>query len=257
MPLNFHRQGKGPAIVLLHGLLGSHQNLSGIAKSLGENFDVINVDLPNHGLSPQSDEINYSQMANHISRLTDSLGISHYALLGHSMGGKVAMQLAIDQPEKINRLVIVDVAPVAYPPSHNSLFNALSELDLAGLSNRKSADERLQAQIPDRSMRQFLLKSLVKQDEQFIWKFNLKGLMKNYHHISASISGNGSYSGPTLFIKGGNSDYITPAHRPDILRHFPNSKARIINGAGHWPHAEKPVQFNRVVNHFLMENHKV
>jgi esterase len=252
MHLNFHRQGQGPAIVLIHGLLGSRENLNGIAKSLAKNFDVIAVDLPNHGLSPHRNEISYHLMAADITQLMTDLGIEKYALLGHSMGGKVAMQLAIDHPEKVKKLIVVDVAPVAYPAKHNNIFNALGEVDLTALGSRKDADRFLQPLIPEHSVRQFLLKSLVRQNDRFIWRFNLKGLMKNYHHISKSIHGNGSYLGPTLFVKGGNSDYIAPQHRPSVLNHFPNSKARIISDTGHWPHAEKPELFNRVVNSFLL-----
>ncbi|MFT5163122.1 MAG: esterase [Alteromonadaceae bacterium] len=251
MQLNFHRQGQGTPIVLLHGLLGSWENLNNVAKSLAQNFDVIAIDLPNHGSSPHTDDVGYPQMAAEVCQLMDNLDIQTFAVLGHSMGGKVAMQLAIDKPQRIERLIVVDVAPVAYTSKHNRIFAALMAIDLDKLDSRKATEHFLQPLIPDIGVRQFLLKSLVKQQDRFTWRFNLKGLVDNYASICKSIEGNGSYLGQTLFIKGSNSDYLLAEHRDTILNYFPNSKARIINDAGHWVHAEKPAMFNRLVNGFL------
>ncbi len=261
MQLNFRRQGQNqgenqgtnnnPAVVLIHGLLGSLENLNSVAKALANQFDVISIDLPNHGSSPHCDEVSYQQMASDIGQLMDNLDIEKYTLLGHSMGGKVAMQLAIDSPERIDKLIVVDVAPVAYSAKHQDIFTALAAIKLDQLTNRKAAELALQPLIPEIGIRQFLLKSLVKQDEKFVWRFNLHGLINNYGNISQGIKGNGSFLGQTLFIKGGNSDYLSSEHRDTILSYFPNSKARIISDAGHWVHAEKPELFNRLVNDFL------
>lgn len=252
MQLNFHRQGFGAAVVLIHGLFGSWENLRNVAKSLSEHFEVIAVDLPNHGKSPHCDDISYRQMSEQVGQLMVELGIDKYSLLGHSMGGKVAMQLAIDQPEHIEKLIVVDIAPVAYTARHDSIFDALSAIDLTQISNRQAAEAFLQPLIPELGVRQFLLKGLAKEQDQFVWRFNLKGLIENYHNMTSGLVGNGAFLGSTLFVKGGDSDYLLTEHRETILGYFPNSKARVISGAGHWVHAEKPALFNRLVNDFLL-----
>jgi esterase len=255
MSLNFHRQGQtdgsNKPVVLLHGLFGSLENLNGIAKSLHGRCEVIAIDLPNHGRSPHSNSFSYLKMADQVMLLMDTLGLDKYSIVGHSMGGKVAMQLAITAPKKVEKLVIADISPVAYSPKHNIVLEALKRIDLATVANRKAADVLLQPFIEELGIRNFLLKSLVKTPDGMAWRFNLQALIEHYPNINKGLEGRDSYSGPTLFVKGGKSDYIEAAHRPDIFHYFPNSKAHIIKDAGHWLHAEKPEQFNRIVSAFL------
>jgi esterase len=256
MKLHFHRQGQTNSphspVILLHGLFGSFENLSSIAKALYHNFDVICVDMPNHGRSEHSDDFNYNQMTLALLSLMDELQINRFSLLGHSMGGKAAMQLAINHPQMIDKLIVADMAPVAYQPQHNQVIKALQSVNLSQLSNRKAADNIMQSLISEAGVRHFLLKSLIKTDNAMCWRFNLDAITKNYANIIQGLDGDGCFEGPTLFIKGANSDYIQASHRTAIGQYFPNSKAHVINDAGHWLHVEKPEQFNRIVNRFLL-----
>ena len=238
-------------VVLLHGLFGSLENLNAIFKSLQPCCDVIAIDLPNHGRSKHVDTVSYVQMSEAVSELMAELGIDKFSIVGHSMGGKVAMQLALSKPQCIDKLVIADIAPVAYTPKHNEVLEALKALDLSSVNNRKAADILLQPVIPELGVRNFILKSLIKTDNNMAWRFNLQGIIDNYANLILAPISDGAYPGPALFIKGENSDYIEAQHRPAIVRLFPNSKAHVIGNAGHWLHAEKPEQFNRIVHRFL------
>lgn len=255
MQLHYHRQGitDGPhsPVVLLHGMFGSRENLNGIAKSLVDHCDVIAIDLPNHGRSPHSPTLSYPGMAESVLALLGELAIEKYSIIGHSMGGKVAMQMAVTASEKLDKLVIADISPVTYDAKNNAVLEALKTLDLSTVANRKAADALLQPRITELGVRNFLLKSLVKTGQGLSWRFNLQALIDNYPNLNKGLEGDLSHDGPTLFVKGGDSDYIQAEHRPTIARYFPNSKAHIIKDAGHWLHAEKTDVFNRVVHRFL------
>lgn len=255
MRLNYHRDGQSdatnPPIVLLHGLFGSYENLGTIARALYPQADVISIDLPNHGRSPHQDAFNFPQMTQSVLALLDELNIAQFAILGHSLGGKVAMQLAIDHRHRISKLIVADIAPVSYEAKHDNVLKGLSNVDLPNISNRKDADKQLAQWIVEPGVRSFLLKSLHRTDEGFAWRFNLDAVKRHYNDIRVGLTGQGQYDGPALFIKGANSDYIKAEYKADILRFFPNSKAHIVNDAGHWLHAEKPDIFNRIVQRFL------
>ncbi len=238
-------------VVLLHGLFGSLENLNAIAKSLQPMCDVIAIDLPNHGHSEHVNTVNYGQMSDAVSELMNELNIDKFSIVGHSMGGKVAMQLALNNPHCIDKLVIADIAPVAYPPKHNEVLEALKDLDLSLVNNRKEADVLLQPLIKELGVRNFVLKSLVKSGTGMTWRFNLQGIIDNYANLGLAPVSNETFDGPTMFIKGEDSDYIEAQHRRQIVQLFPNSKAHVIGGAGHWLHAQKPEQFNRIVHRFL------
>lgn len=257
MPLHHHIDGKTdsshPPLVLLHGLFGSFENLGTVARALQSHTRVVSVDLPNHGRSAHSDTFSYKEMTQQLLQLLDELDIEQASVLGHSMGGKVAMQLAVENPQRVAKLVVADIAPVSYEPKHNTVLAALNQVDLATISNRKDADSQLARLIEEPGVRAFLLKSLVKGEQGFHWRFNLKLIAEQYGTISQGLEEQGQYPGPTLFVKGGNSDYIKAQHKADILRYFPNSKAHIVNDAGHWLHAEKPEAFNRIVQRFLFD----
>lgn len=252
MRLNYQLNGQGPLVVLIHGLFGSFENLGVIARALQDEFQVLNIDVRNHGRSPQSNDMSYPLLAADLAETLDSLALKPFALLGHSMGGKIAMQYALQNTIKPERLILADIAPVGYPPRHNSIFAGLNSLDLTTLSSRAEADQLLAAFIKEAGVRQFLLKSLDKTETGFRWRFNLDALSTHYQALIGAPVAEGVFDGSTLFIKGGNSDYILAEHRPTILAHFPAAQAKVIEGTGHWLHAEKPAAFNKIVRDFLL-----
>ena len=252
MQLNYKQIGQGSDVVLIHGLFGSLENLNVIAKPLSEHFRVTNVDLRNHGLSPHSDEMDYLAMATDIVELMATLKIQKAHLIGHSMGGKVAMQVALTHSELVDKLVVLDIAPVSYPARHTQILEALNSVKNADISDRKQADLIMQPYIEELGVRQFLLKSLYKNDEgKFVWRFNLSVLDNKYSTITDNINANNSCLCETLFIKGNDSDYILAEHRDAINALFKNVSAKIIHGAGHWLHAQKPQAVNKAINDFL------
>jgi esterase len=241
-----------PPLVLIHGLFGSYENLGVIARSLSEQYQVINIDVRNHGQSGHSDQMSYALMVQDLAQTLDELHIASAALLGHSMGGKLAMAFALQYPQRVSKLIVADIAPVAYAPRHNAIFTGLVAIDLATLTSRTEADKQLSAYIAEPGVRQFLLKSLVKSDQRFHWRFNLQALKQHYNALIGAPQIDGCYNGPTLFIKGGNSDYILPEHKAGIMQLFPQAQAKIIQGTGHWLHAEKPAAFTKLVQDFLL-----
>lgn len=251
MLLHTHSSGSGKPVVLIHGLFGSFENLGVIARSLSADYQVINVDVRNHGRSGHSDTMTYALMAEDLAQTLLDLGINKASVLGHSMGGKLAMAFALAYPERVDKLILADVAPVAYPPRHTEILKALTSLDLATLSSRADADTHLRQYIEEPGVRQFLLKSLQKDDDHFSWRFNLTALADNYPAIIGAPLQDGQFNGEVLFIKGGLSDYILPEHKAGIMQLFPNAQAKIIQGTGHWLHAEKPAAFTKLVQDFL------
>ncbi len=246
-----------PPLVILHGLFGSLNNWAGQSSVLAEHFQVWTLDLRNHGRSDWDDTMSYTAMSDDLLQFLDqqqfeAQGFQQIRLLGHSMGGKVAMQFALDHPDRLSHLVVVDIAPVRYPPNHDEVFSGLNSIDLTTLSSRGEADKQLQQQIPDPSVRQFLLTNLYRDGQHFAWRMNLSALQQQYDQIAAAPqSSNAPYRGPTLFIKGERSDYIQPHYRDSIETLFPTAQARVMAGVGHWPHAEKPKAFNALVSRFL------
>lgn len=238
-------------VVILHGLFGSLSNLSITKKSLEAQFNVISFDLPDHGESDRTNEFSFEFYANAIHLQLDTLGIHQFNLLGHSLGGKIAMMMANIQPEKIQKLLIADISPAAYSPRHQNVFAGLEAVDLATTIDRKHADSQLAQHIEMPSVRQFLLKSLYRNNENWHWRFNLPLLKRDYAKLSCALP-SFTFLGSTLFIKGANSDYLTSEHSELIKSMFPNSQAKIISGTGHWLHAEKPHIFNRIVENFLV-----
>lgn len=253
MQLNYKRSGTGQTVILIHGLFGSLENLGMIRRGLQGQFDVISVDLPDHGESPRMNSFSFDGYAAAIINLMDDLQLPSVHLVGHSLGGKIAMHIALHHPQRVTKLIIADIAPVNYPPRHDEVFAGLNSVDLHTISDRKEADLQMSLHIKNTATRQFLLRGLYKKEQQFDWRFNLTLLHKDYPVLSQGIEHNNSFNKPTLFIKGGNSDYLLPEHKSIIGRLFPLSKARIIEDTGHWLHAEKPDVFNRICAQFLQE----
>lgn len=252
MILHTDRSGQGQPVVLIHGLLGSLENLGMIARQLQDQFDVISVDQRNHGRSARCEQMSYPQMADDLAQTLDNLGLGRVALLGHSMGGKTAMEFALRYPDRVSHLLLADISPVASQARHLDILQALQAVDLSQCVERKHVDSILSAGIPDAGTRAFLLRSLYKQDAQLAWRFGLAEIVHNYQAILAAPHATGPYHGPTLFIKGGNSDYLLPSHQPVIQQLFPAAKAKVIAGTGHWLHAEKPAIFARICRDFLL-----
>ena len=249
--LNFQQSGSDKDIILIHGLFGRLENFGMVAKALAENYRVTSVDVRNHGDSFHDAIINYPAMAQDIVVLMRHLDIKSAIILGHSMGGKIAMELALTSPELVEKLIVADIAPVEYPPHHNKIIAGLKSLDFSTITQRKDADIQLAKYVEELSVRQFLLSNLRSENGQLSFRCNVENIANNYPEIMKTYQGNNSYQGPTLFIKGANSNYILSEHRDEIVRLFPQSRARVIQGAGHWLHAEKTMAFNRSVEGFL------
>lgn len=248
--------GEGFPVVLVHGLFGMGDNLAMIARPLAEQFEVHCLDLRNHGRSPRADSMAFGAMAADVEEYLRDRGIERAHILGHSLGGKVAMQLALTAPARVEKLVVADIAPVTYNKrGHDDVFAGLMAVDLGSLAARKDADTQLAGHIHDAGVRQFILKNLYRDETgNFNWRINIEALHACYDQMREGIDSDRPFSGEVLFIKGGESPYIQEGHRETIMRLFPNARLKILQGAGHWLHAEKPVAFNRIVLAFLLNN---
>jgi pimeloyl-ACP methyl ester carboxylesterase len=252
MQLHHTQLGSGEPLLVLHGLLGSHQNLLPACRKFAEHFHVFALDQRNHGHSPHHDEMSYELMAADVVRFMDAHKLASAHLLGHSMGGKTAMHLALHHPNRVNKLVVVDMSPRAYGPRFARLLHALRELRPERFKSRADADAALAASVPEESLRQFLLKNLAPGEQGgYRWRIHLESIAANYDHLRSAIHSAIPFTGDTLFLLGGNSDYVGAADRAEIHRLFPAAQFASIAGAGHWVHAEKPAEFAEAVLEFL------
>jgi pimeloyl-ACP methyl ester carboxylesterase len=243
--------GSGEPLIILHGLFGQSDNWTSIARKLGEQFTVYTLDLRNHGQSGHHNEMNYDVMADDLLETIDHLGIQKMHLIGHSMGGKVAMLFALKYPERLKKLIIADIGPRFYKPHHQKILQGLNQLDLGSLTSRTDAENELSQLIPDSGTRQFLLKNLYRNNEGgFSWRFNLPVITEEIDHIGEQLP-SGICTTSTLFFHGGKSDYIIPSDYSEILNYFPNAEFQIMQGAGHWLHAENPTEFIRITNWWI------
>jgi len=242
---------KTEIIFIIHGLFGSLSNLSTLANELQATHHVVLIDVRNHGNSPQSETMTYPEMVADIFELADHLEVDTFSIVGHSMGGKIAMGCALFSPERVKSIVIADIAPVSYADKHSEVFNALLLLNFKKIENRAQANEQLSRYIDSPDVRQFLLKSLRKKEGTFAFLFNLNALANNYVHVRGWPFLNKTFNQKALFIKGGTSDYILPEHQSEIMKQFPEAQAKIISNTGHWLHAEKAKTFNRLVTQFF------
>ena len=237
--------GAGPAVVVLHGLFGAGRNWLSVARRLGAARTFHLVDLRNHGRSPHLPAMSYLDMAADVRALVRHLGLSEFALVGHSMGGKAAMTLALTDPPGITQLVCVDIAPAAYPDRFAEMIQAMRALDLAQIGRRGDADSALTAAIPDDTVRQFILQNLVFSGGHARWRANLAALEDQMPHILGPlpVASTARFDNPTWFIRGEHSDRVTAAHQGLIAQHFANHRIETVAGGGHWPHAEAPAAF--------------
>jgi pimeloyl-ACP methyl ester carboxylesterase len=252
MQLHFKQLGQGEPLVLLHGLFGSADNWFGVAPKLAEKFHVFILDLRNHGQSPHADEMDYPLMAADVAEFFAAHHLENASVIGHSMGGKVAMQFALDFPARVKKLVVVDMAPRVYQRVHEPIFEALLAVDLKQFQTRAEIEEALAPAILSLNLRRFLLKNLGRDTHgKFYWKMNLRGVSENYSRLGEVLGAGNPFTGPTLFIRGGKSDYITDADEAEIRQRFPAVKIETIPTANHWVHAEAPEEFVRLVLEFL------
>jgi pimeloyl-ACP methyl ester carboxylesterase len=248
----YHRSlGEGTPLIILHGLFGSSDNWLTLGKRFAENYKVYLIDQRNHGQSFHDNEFTYEAMASDLDAFMKTEKIDSAHIIGHSMGGKTAMQFAINHPERVKKLVIADIGPRFYPVHHTVILKGLFSIDLETLGSRKEADEQLANAITDFGTRQFLLKNLGRNGDAYEWKVNLEVIAREIEQIGKGMNQNAIYSKSTLFVRGGKSDYIVDADLNLIHSIFTDSKMETIEGAGHWLHAEKPEEFFDLVFKFL------
>ena len=245
--------GGGPGLIILHGLFGSLDNWHTMSKRFGEGNRVFALDQRNHGRSPHSDIFTYDAMREDLRGFYAQTGLSHASLLGHSMGGKTAMEFALAYPEMVEKLIVVDIAPRAYLPQHDDLLKALAEIDLARAMTRREVENALGEHIPSIPVRMFLMKNLKRsEDGRFSWKMNLAAIRANYDEVHRAVAGGRVFPHPALFIRAQWAAYISDEDTDDIRALFPRARIATID-AGHWVHAEAPEPFFRTVRQFLDE----
>jgi esterase len=245
--------GDGPPLVILPGLFGSKRNWASLARTFGERHRVITADLRNHGESPWADPHRYPALAADVAALIERKADGRASVLGHSMGGKAAMMLAVSRPDLVERLVVVDIAPVASTGTPIAYVRAMRALPLERFSRRSEVADALAGAIPDRAVRNFLSLNAAVGDNGLSWTLNLAALEQDFEAILGfpELPPGCSFTGPTLFLAGGRSNYLQPEHRPAIERLFPAAIIETIPDAGHWVHADAPEAFVAAVNRFL------
>lgn len=251
--LNAEVSGEGPPLVILHGLFGAAQNWNTVGGRLASDWTVHAPDMRNHGASPWADDMSYPEMAADVLAYIEASAGGRAAVIGHSMGGKAAMAAALTAPDAVSALVVADIAPVAYDGSLIGYVKAMQAADLSAVDRRSDADAKLAAAVPEKMIRAFLLQNLVREGDGYRWRINLDALAAGMETLNGfpETWPNASYNGPTLFLGGGASDYIRPAHRETIQGLFPSATFETLEGAGHWVHAEAPDAFTEAVRTFL------
>lgn len=253
MKLFYKKSGQGPPLIILHGLFGSLDNWQTIANYLSEFFEVYILDQRNHGRSPHSDVWNYEVMADDLDELICTNNLHNVILLGHSMGGKTAMQYAAKHPEKLNKIIVADMGAKYYPVHHHFIIKALQAVNVDTIQSRKEAEIILDEKLLDTTTKQFLLKNLYwleGDSKKMAWRFNLKTIKENIENVGGEIKVS-NCTVPALFIKGERSDYIKETDWMEIKNKFTKAELITIPGAGHWLHADKPQEFLTTVLNFV------
>ena len=230
-----------PALVLMHGLFGASSNWGGVVRRLGDRFRIVVPDLRNHGQSPHADLNDYPAMALDVLALMDRLDLPSATLIGHSMGGKLAMHIALTEPERVESLAVVDMSPVAYQHNFDDVLRAFDAVDLDAIGNRRDAEAMMSAQVSVAGVRAFLLQNLVKDDGRWQWRLNLPALGRSQREILSfpRFSSQKAYPGAASFIYGAQSDYVLPRYRPEIRRLFLQATLCPVADAGHWVYADQ------------------
>ena len=246
----------GPDFVVLHGLFGSGKNWRSFAGSLEDDFQVWTLDARNHGDSPHADSMSYQQMAEDVARFFVENELKNVILLGHSMGGKTAMQLALQFPDRIAALIVVDIAPVCYDHLHKQLklIEAMQELHLAAEMSRSEIEKKLALKIPEKRLLSFLMTNLNRQNGQFQWRIGLEQIAAGMPDLLNYPELKSVFKGPVQFIGGENSAYLKFEYHALIRKYFPESRITMLENCGHWLHVEQPAAFQKTVNEFLQDN---
>lgn len=254
MKLFYRHFGQGKPIIILHGLFGLSDNWVTHAKRLAEKFSVYLPDLRNHGQSPHSPTFNYSAMADDLHEFVEEHDLKNPIIIGHSMGGKVAMWFALEYPDLLEKLIVVDISPVKYPDrdAHFDIINAMMSVNFELVHTREEVAEQLKYSITDPGTRLFILKNLYRKTKNtFDWRLNLNAISSNMDLMFAGVEVKGTYGKPVMFIKGGKSDYIKEEHTSLIMKFFPMAQITTIPEAGHWVHVDSPDGICRLFNQFL------
>ena len=243
--LAFEATGSGPPLLILHGLFGSGSNWRSVARDLAKDYGVYAVDLRNHGGSPWADSMGYVEMAEDVGALIEKQGLERPEIVGHSMGGKTAMALALLHPERVGRLVVVDVAPVTYADRLSSYVQAMRTVDVAAVASRSEIQRSLGSMIPDAGVVSFLMQNLVPRNDHFDWRINLLGINASMHGLCGFPPEllTRRYDGPTHLIAGERSDYAPQSDHAAFAQLFPRLQTAVVEGAGHWVYADKPADF--------------
>lgn len=258
MLLHHRILGEGKPLILLHGLFGMSDNLQGFAKMLAENgFRVILPDLRNHGHAFHADEHTYQAMADDIRQLVTALKIDKPVIIGHSMGGKVAMKYLNNYQDEVSDLVVIDIAPYYYPVHHTEILDALNSIDINAINSRSEAEKILMDQLGDNSTIQFLMKNMYRKDEGYKWRFNLPVLTRDIENVGEDTIPAPPVYKEVLFIKGSKSGYIRDHRIQEIKNAYPNYKLVSINDSGHWVHAEKPKELLEAILEFIKRERSV
>jgi esterase len=252
MKLFYRKKGNGPPLIIIHGLLGSSDNWMTISKSFAEHFSVFMIDLRNHGRSPHSEAFSVDAMMDDLLEFMKDQQLNFAAILGHSLGGWIAMNFAVHYPKKVDKLIVVDFAPKKYQNNLIGFLNWLLNWDISRIKSLREADQQLAEIFKEQAVRGFIMKNLKrKKNDGFDWKPNLKAIYNDLDQESGHLDKGQMFEKPTLFIRGGNSDYIKSQDESLIKEHFPNVTIKTVSVAGHWVHADNPDELVRVVNQFL------
>jgi esterase len=252
MKLHSRDLGQGTPFVILHGLFGLSDNWQTLAKFWSQKYHVHLLDLRNHGRSPHSTEFNYDLMVADLAEFLTEHQLENPVIMGHSMGGKVAMNFALSYPEKLSKLIVVDIAPRPYPVHHQDIIDGLNAIGISTMTSRTQAEAALTPYIPEAETRLFLLKNLYRrEDNSFGWRMNLAAIEKNIEEVGRETTSDTPFTKPTLFIKGEKSRYIQDKDIPSIQHLFPQAKIETVANAGHWVHAEAPEKFYQLVVDFI------
>ena len=254
MKLNCECEGAGLAVVILHGLMGSCENWRGVRSALSDSYRVICLDLPNHGRSPQAERFDLRSVGEDVWETLDGLGVREAVVLGHSLGGKVAMQMASERAPQLRGLVVVDISPRAIQPAHLFVLRACQQVDLAGAVRRSDLDCDLAQYVPQKDTRDFLLKNVLRdQAGKFAWRVPLQTLIDNYRVVSDAPPLARPYPGPALFMAGETSPFRLMADEALIRSWFPAAHFVTLSGAGHLVHVDQPKAFMARLSEFLKE----
>ena len=253
--LAFESVGSGPPLLILHGLFGSGSNWRGMALRLSSTHTVHTVDLRNHGASPWADAMGYAEMADDVVQVCDRLRLASPAVMGHSMGGKVAMAMALRHPQRVSRLIVVDIAPVTYTDTLTPFAEAMRGTNVVAAATRAEVQARLRQAVPDPAVVPFLMQNLVMHNDHFDWRLNLLGISASMAQLCGFPSEllGARFAGPVAVIAGEHSDYVTESNGVEFLPMFPRNRVEVIEGAGHWVHADRPDAFLACVRRALHE----